>query len=239
MTAVSSVLITTIKELQSLSGLSQFALAGGTNLAYWYNHRKSIDIDLFCNNIIGRKGFKSIEKEIKKLYGKSIHGIDYPCNENDQYIFLRCVLSRPNGVTIKIEILQNMKTMYDIDVIDNIRLVSIKDIGLYKLVSVSNRLAKKDIYDLDYITDDIDIIELFNELKIKKEKFNTPTDKTIFDLDKESSPIDNPSLLLEFDEKIATTSTRPIHSSDLIDVMINKKSWNSARLGWRIKIRTQ
>jgi len=62
MSAVSLQLIKTIKELQSLPSLSNFALAGGTNLALRYNHRKSIDIDLFCNQIIGIKSFETIAK---------------------------------------------------------------------------------------------------------------------------------------------------------------------------------
>ena len=66
MSAVSPLLIETIKELQSLPSLSNFALGGGTNLAVRYNHRKSIDIDLFCNDIVGIDGFKTIEKEINE-----------------------------------------------------------------------------------------------------------------------------------------------------------------------------
>lgn len=57
MKAVSPVLYKTIKELQSLKNLKPFALAGGTNLAIRYDHRESIDIDLFCTEIIGFKGF--------------------------------------------------------------------------------------------------------------------------------------------------------------------------------------
>ena len=88
-----------------------------------------------------------------------------------------------------------MKTMYDIEIVDDIRFISKKDIGLFKLVSASNRSAKKDIYDLDYITEEIDIIELFEELGVKQSKFNTEEDKCIFDLDGDPSPIDDPSLL--------------------------------------------
>lgn len=66
--AVSSALIRTIRELQDLKSLKKFALAGGTNLALRYNHRESIDIDLFCPEIIGF--------------------VD-PTNINDQFTFLR------------------------------------------------------------------------------------------------------------------------------------------------------
>lgn len=61
---ISNELEKTIKELQQLNSLSNFYLAGGTNLAIRYSHRESVDIDLFCENIIGISGFELIEKEL-------------------------------------------------------------------------------------------------------------------------------------------------------------------------------
>lgn len=235
MTAVSNVLVQTIKELQSLPSLSLFALAGGTNIAFRLNHRKSIDIDLFSPDIVGKEGFKLIEKEIKDFYGDSVFGIQYPCNENDQYIFLRCFISKED-VTIKVEILQNMKIVDEIENIDGIRLISKKDIGLFKLESASNRMAKKDIYDLDYICKEIEIVSLFNGLKAKKRKYNTDIDKSIFDLDNETSPIDDPSLLLGFEGKAACFS-KPGHSSETIDIIEGSNSWSVAKMQWRLKMR--
>ncbi|TYC08177.1 nucleotidyl transferase AbiEii/AbiGii toxin family protein [Bizionia gelidisalsuginis] len=40
-----------------MTSLSQFALAGGTNLAFRFNHRESQDIDLFCPEICWYKTF--------------------------------------------------------------------------------------------------------------------------------------------------------------------------------------
>lgn len=39
-----------LKELQSKPYLNGFHLVGGTALALYYGHRRSIDIDLFTNN---------------------------------------------------------------------------------------------------------------------------------------------------------------------------------------------
>lgn len=50
--------------------------------------------------------------------------------------------------------------------------------------------------DLDHITDDIDIVELFNDFKQKSETFNQPEHKCLFDLDDEVSPLENLDLLL-------------------------------------------
>jgi len=142
----------------------------------------------------------------------------------------------PNG-TIKVEFLQNMKTLYKNEVINGIRLISKEDIGLFKLESAANRAGKKDIYDLDFITDDISIIDLFNNLKIKKQKFNKATDKTIFDMDEEVCPTLNPKLLLKFDGAINTKKGRPIHTNDIIDIKSGSKTWIASRTSWRMKVR--
>lgn len=85
MSSVSEALINTIRELQELPSLQHFSLGGGTNLALRYNHRQSIDIDLFCPDIIGTKGYAHIVKKIKELYDDKIFGCDYPCEQDDQF----------------------------------------------------------------------------------------------------------------------------------------------------------
>jgi hypothetical protein len=74
---------------------------------------------------------------------------------NDQYCFLRFFLDLEDGVTIKVEMLQNMKNLFGVEVNQGINLLSKKDIGLFKLISTSNRSTKKDIYDLEFISDTI------------------------------------------------------------------------------------
>ncbi len=236
MSAVSNVLKQVLLELQQLPSLSNFALAGGTNLALRFNHRKSVDIDLFCHDIIGVDGFSKIEKELKDYFGKTLLGLDYPCKVNDQYVFLRCFIQKEEE-TIKVEILQNMKFLYPVEIENNIRLVSFKDIGLFKLVSAASRSAKKDIYDLDYITDQIKLVDLYQDLSKKKKLFNAATDKTIFDLDDEDCPIKNPASLLAFDKSRNTMSSRPMHSNDRIDITPDGKTWQQARIRWRSKMR--
>jgi Nucleotidyl transferase AbiEii toxin, Type IV TA system len=236
MSAVSNTLKQTIKELQTLSSLSNFALAGGTNLALRYNHRISEDIDLFCNIIIGSKGYAKIEKEVKDFYGDKVQQFIYPCKINDQFTFLRFFIHKPN-LTIKIELLQNMKTLYDVEITDDIRLIAKKDIGLFKLVSASSRAGKKDIYDLDYITDDIPIIDLYKELEIKKSKFNNDIDKSIFDLNGDECPTNNPMLLLKFDGNSKVDNSKPFHSNDKINNIEESKTWITARTSWRMKVR--
>lgn len=236
MSAVSSVIIKSIIQLQSLPSLANFGLAGGTNLALQYNHRISDDIDLFCSEIIGLEGFNKIQEEVKASFGKNARNFDNPCDINDQYSFLRFFIDTEDGTIIKVDVLQNMKHLFEIEIINDIRLFSKEDIGLYKLVSLSNRSTKKDIYDLDFITDEIKLSTLHESLKKKAEKFNKEEYKTIFDLDDNQSVLDNLELLIRFDN-ITASSKFPTHTHDNIKISVGSKTWIEAKISWRSKVR--
>lgn len=236
MNAVSPAIVKTIIQLQSLPSLSNFNLAGGTNLALQYNHRISDDIDLFCSEIVGINGFQMIEDEVKEYFGKSVRNFDNPCDIDDQYTFLRFYIDTEDGTMIKVDLLQNMKCIFDIETKDNIRLFSKNDIGLYKLVSLSNRATKKDIYDLDFITDEIKLTVLFEKLKEKVAKFNKDEHKTIFDLDKNESVLENIELLISFDNTTGSSKS-PTHTHDNIKIIEGNKTWIEAKINWRSKVR--
>jgi len=54
MIAISNDHLDLILQIQDFSTLRDSFLAGGTNLALRYNHRQSIDIDLFIDHQIGQ-----------------------------------------------------------------------------------------------------------------------------------------------------------------------------------------
>jgi predicted nucleotidyltransferase component of viral defense system len=192
MAAVSNELLETIKELQSLNSLNDAYLRGGTSLAVRYNHRISVDIDLFFSGIIGKDGYKAIEVEVNKHFEKRVSNLHYPCDESDQYIFLRFWIKTKKEI-IKVEIMQNVNFLDEAEELSGVRVASVRDVGLMKLIAVSNRASQKDVYDLDYLTEEISIQNLFKQLKKKQEHFNSEAYRTIFDKDgKEVSPVDNP-----------------------------------------------
>ena len=236
MNAVSPVLFQTIKELQSLKSLQSFALAGGTNLAIRFNHRESIDIDLFCEDIIGFKGFQEIQKEVENYYDdKAINFMD-PMKLSNQFTFLRFFIQ--NGdVIIKVDLIQNMKVLDPIETINDVRLFSLRDIGLFKLMSASSRPAKKDIYDLYYITEEISLIKLYIDLLEKYKKFSKNVDQNIFDIDTKESAIDNPLLLLLFDSSYRVSKDKMMHSHDNILKTDNAVTWQNAKLQFRMRLR--
>ena len=188
MAAVSTELLETIIELQSLSSLKNAILCGGTNLAIRYNHRESIDIDLFFTGIIGKAGYKEIEIEILSHFGEYATRLNYACDENDQYMFMRFWMKKAE-LNIKVEILQNANFLDEPELVNGAKLASTRDIGLLKLMTASNRANFKDIYDLDYLTHDVSLNSLMADLKYKQETFNREECRTIFDLDYEISPV--------------------------------------------------
>lgn len=237
--SISAELLATIRELQSLESLREFALAGGTSLAIRFNHRLSHDIDLFTNQIVGKEGFAKIEMELRTFYHTSLMHCELINDESgDQFCFLRVLINRKSGTAIKVEILQNMANIYPIEIIGDIRILSIVDIGLFKLMAASNRKAKKDIYDLDYISEGITLNDLLQKLQEKHSKFCGLEHKCLFDLDGEVSPNDDLALLLEFDNiDYAKKESRPNHSTDILDIVPGNKTWIIAKSSWRRKVK--
>jgi len=237
MSAISASLLNTIRELQSFESFNESALGGGTNLAIRYGHRISTDIDIFFPHIIGKNGYEQIKKEVLDYYGARIFGYQYPCDIDNQYIFLRFFILC-DGDTIKVEVLQNMCLMDNIEVLDEIRLVSELDIALFKMMSAANRATPKDIYDLDLLSEKFPLPFLFDQLETKRKQFSTAHHRNIFDLDGEIHPLDEPLTLLKFDESNTKRRTsRPHHTQNRVVIIEGQKTWLAARSSWRRKVR--
>ncbi|MDQ1142986.1 nucleotidyl transferase AbiEii/AbiGii toxin family protein [Pedobacter agri] len=236
MPAISDSLLETIIELQALSSLKNAYLGGGTNLAIRFNHRESVDIDLFFSGIIGKSGYNEIEKELREHFGDRLSSYHYPCNKDDQFIFSRCWI-KTGFFNIKVEILQNTNFLDDGEEINGARLATTRDIGLLKLMTAANRGAFKDIYDLDYLSEQISLKKLLDDLKHKQETFNKPQHKTIFDEDGEISPVEDPLSLLRFEKASSERKDRPSHSDHRIIPVEGSKNLMSARSSYRRKIR--
>lgn len=231
---VSNELESTIKELQQLKSLENFYLAGGTNLALRYNHRESVDIDLFCEDIIGFKGFEKIETELKKHFTTRISFFHYPTKQNDELVFIR-VLIQTNKTIIKVEIIQGFKLFNPIEEINGIKLASETDIGLLKLDSLCNRYAEKDLYDLDYITEKTNhsLEKLMRLFETRKQYYLQNNINTIFSLSNQFCPIVNTEMLLLENHKIAKEKI-PYHSD--AKLRKNQTLYRFHKSNWKIKV---
>ena len=234
--SLNNLLISLTKELQQLDSLSHFHLAGGTNLSIRYNHRKSVDIDLMSSQVVGKTGLITIHDEIVAKFAH-VRGSIIEAGINEQYSFLRLFISQKEHI-IKTEIIQNVQTLYEPQVMEGVRLLSVSDIGVLKLHSASSRMAKKDIYDLDYITDELSLEKLMDALKKKQLIYSEEKFENIFDLDQSVDPLKSPAVLLEFDQvQRRGVKDRPSHSHDRIDIIEGNKNWLSAKASWRRKVK--
>ena len=146
-------------------------------------------------------------------------------------------MGKKGALNIKVEVLQNANFLDEYELVQGARLASIRDIGLLKLMTAANRASFKDIYDLDYLTGDISLTSLMADLKYKQETFNGEDHRTIFDLDGEISPVEDPLRLLLFEQKGARRGNRTNHSDHRILPEGDKKNWMTAQSSYRSKVR--
>lgn len=118
----------------ALPELSEFVLVGGTNLSLRFGHRISVDLDLFTNKLFDRE---DVLNGIIKVLPKSIK-----IDERKQTIWMNI-----EGVKVDV-ILHEYPYLRNVEVIDNIRFMSIEDLIPMKLEAMATRGVKKDFWDI-------------------------------------------------------------------------------------------
>jgi hypothetical protein len=137
--------------------LSDFVLAGGTNLALQLGHRKSIDLDLFpCTS------FDAFQLEAYLI---------------EQYHFIPqlVVKNTVKGLIDSIKadfIAYNYPLLSPTVVEEGIRMYSLQDIACMKLVAISdNGTRLKDFVDMAYLSTKMSLREMFS---LYTKKYNRP-----------------------------------------------------------------
>lgn len=177
-----------------------------------------------------------IERELRSYFSSRVVRILFPCDINDQFIFLRAFIASGSSI-VKVEVLQNMRRIDSVQSLSGLNVTTIRDIGLFKLLSCSSRASVKDVYDLDYVTNHIDHKEFIGLLKIKLDRDHGPKYHTIFDLNGLANPVEDPSLLLKFDKGNTASKNLPNHANNRILIQEGAKDWQLARISWRSKVR--
>ena len=127
-----------LKTLMQDKELNDFHLAGGTAIALYLGHRKSIDLDLFSLNdfdnnqleehLFEKYNFTTDYKRNNTLKG-SIEGVKVDC------------------ITLKTKLCE------DIQLIESVRLYDLKDIVAMKLLAIAdNGTRLKDFIDIAYLS---------------------------------------------------------------------------------------
>ena len=145
-----------LAKLANKSFLDRFYLAGGTALALYLGHRWSEDLGFFCQDKFDSFGL------IAKL------------SETDEFLVTGQEMDTVHGLmgSIKLSFLYYPYSLLeDFHIYNGIRIASIKDIALMKLIAIVQRGTKKDFIDLFFIDKEVikieEIINLFpNKFKI-------------------------------------------------------------------------
>jgi predicted nucleotidyltransferase component of viral defense system len=133
---------------------SDFNLVGGTALALQMGHRNSIDIDLFGNSEINSEFF------IEKL---SEFGEVKVAKSTKNILITKINEVKVDFVNYKYPLLSECLF------IENIRMLSVKDIAGMKLNAIAGRGSKKDFIDLYFLLNEFSLEDIlsFYEKKYK------------------------------------------------------------------------
>lgn len=133
-----------LEQFNQDNNFEQFYLVGGTALALYLGHRKSIDLDYFSQTNFPANILDNLEGE-KNFLSKFPGSVECICNEVKLMFFY---FAYPRTKKLR--------------VVESIRLADPIDIGLMKLLALTGRVSKKDIIDLYFIDNQIiKIGELF------------------------------------------------------------------------------
>ena len=148
-----------IQQLQTLPGLSEFYLVGGTALALQINHRNSIDIDLFTRN-----DFQN--KEIIDYILASGFSFDVQFNFNNTIIgFIN---------KVKVDFIRHAYPFVLPPITEEgITYLSKEDIAAMKLNAISNSGKRlKDFIDVYYLLEHFSLQQMIGFYTIKYPNFN-------------------------------------------------------------------
>jgi hypothetical protein len=147
-----------LKKLMRDERLSDFILAGGTNLALQIGHRKSIDLDLFAY-----KHFETDELSdyLRKQYKMQID-IQKECDTIKGFI-----------ADVKIDLIAHIYPLFLNPIVEeNIRMYSLPDITCMKLVAISdNGTRLKDFVDIAYLSTKMSLMDM---LLAYEKKYSRP-----------------------------------------------------------------
>ena len=146
-----------LKKVMEDSNLIDFNLVGGTALSLLYGHRKSIDLDLFCNS-------KFDTTQLNNYVSKSFN--DVLVEEKPAFFGLFCFIDE-----VKVDFVKYPHDrIRDLLVIDGIRMYSNEDIIAMKIQAILGRAKKKDFWDIAELLNHYSVPEF---IQFHREKFST------------------------------------------------------------------
>ena len=221
---VSDELYYVIDRAQSIEELKDFGLVGGTSLAIRFDHRVSIDIDLFSNKKIGTRKMEALRNKLPDYFpNHSPRATLRSPRVGSSHLFLDV-----NNDKIRVDIIPNIYTLYPMESFNNIQMYSVIDVALLKIDSMFQRGTLKDMYDLNYITDHIiSLPELWALYGKKRKILSKRVDLNIFTMTRTWDPLSLPEALADIQQKIDIYSLDNyiITQKGLPDVLTAYNQW--------------
>jgi predicted nucleotidyltransferase component of viral defense system len=171
-------LLELLKKIMSEVIFKDFNLVGGTSLALQIGHRFSVDIDLFGHSEIDVLEFtRTLSKAGNVTIIKKSNNI---------------VIFSVDGIKVDF-VNYNYPLLENISVVENIRLVSDKDIAAMKLNAIAGRGSRKDFIDLYFLLQKYslkEMISFYNQKYADGSEFMVIKSLNYFeDAEKETMPI--------------------------------------------------
>lgn len=150
---VSPNLLTILKRLMAFSELDEFRLVGGTALALQVGHRRSVDIDFFCEKKFDINLLKYL---LQKNFEKFV--LDWENKEG--------FVSLIDGVKVDF-FTWHIPFIYPAIQIDSLRLADKREIAAMKMEAITIRKEKKDFIDIAVLLKEYKFKELLSAFRIK------------------------------------------------------------------------
>ncbi|MBU2446703.1 MAG: nucleotidyl transferase AbiEii/AbiGii toxin family protein [Bacteroidetes bacterium] len=153
-----------LNELNAISILSKFYLAGGTGLALIHGHRRSYDFDFFSTDLFNEE---ILLQEIKKLNNVTIISKD----RHTLHIELKGIKVSFLGYTYPL-LFQTKEFLLESG--STLRIADERDIACMKISAISSRGTKRDFIDLFIIAQQYGLQELleFFDNKFSQAPYN-------------------------------------------------------------------
>lgn len=132
---------------------ADFYLTGGTALArFYFQHRESVDLDLFSQN--QQLDFSAVNLEIERI------GRELKLNTTKQVTtntFLQFIFENTDKSTLKVDLVKDIPVHFGaIKHEGKIKIDSLENIGSNKITAIFGRTDHKDFIDLYYILNETD-----------------------------------------------------------------------------------
>lgn len=153
---VTPLLKETLGMLMAEELFAPFRLVGDTNLSLRYGHRKSVDIDMFTDAEYRSLDFRAFERFLRS------HFSYYDCSDTTSIIgFGRgYYIGRSEEDAVKLDLMYTDPFLETAEVLDGIRMASVRDIIAMKMNVVSRGGRKKDFWDLHMLLDEYPLAEM-------------------------------------------------------------------------------